>query len=196
MTTTTEPARIATWPLRGAALAAGPLALGALALVLAIEGSGGSTAESARSPLFVAGSVAALLGLTLLTFALVGLRQEVGGLRHGLGRAGWVVALVGSVLAAGGAWTQLFVLPGLAAAAPEIADSGLATVVAGYVVSYLLLGVGWVVVGAYIVRSRAARLGGWLVIAGAVLCIAPPLFGLRWALLAVGISVVALQSRR
>lgn len=195
MTMIAESTQVTSLPLRGAALAAGPTALVALALVLAAEASGDGTADIARTPLGVAASVAALLGLVCLAFALVGLRQRVDSLRVGAGSAGWSLALLGTILAAGGAWVQVFVLPGLAVAAPAVANSGLDTVLAGYLVSYGLLGLGWATVGISLLRARLVRGSAWLIVVGAVVCLAPPLLGVRWFLLAAGVSVVALRLR-
>jgi hypothetical protein len=199
MTATTQSVTVPTGdhlPLRGSALAAGPTAVLSLALVLAVEAGGETTVEIAHSALGVAAGVAGLLGLIFLAFALVGLRQRTARLRKGAGFAGWTLAMFGTIMAAGGAWDQVFLLPGLATAAPEIADSGLDTVLAGYLTSYALLGLGWVLVAVSLIRAGTARAGAWVMLVGAVACLAPPLLGVRWFILAVGVSLVALHTAR
>jgi hypothetical protein len=194
MTTTTRPVRVSTGdhlPFRGVAFAAGPTAVLALALVLVAETSGETMADIAQSPVGVAAGAACLLGLVFLAFALIGLRQRIAGLRQGAGFAGWTVAMIGTIMAAGGAWDQVFLLPGLATAAPDVAESGLDTVLAGYLISYALLGLGWVLVAVPLIRAGIARAGAWVILVGAVACLAPPLLGVRWFILAIGVSLVA-----
>jgi hypothetical protein len=199
MTATTRSVTVPTGnhlPLRGAALVAGPTAVLSLVLVIVAEGSGESMAEIAQSAGGVATGATGLLGLIFLAFALVGLREQTARLRKGPGFAGWVLAMFGTIMAAGGAWDQVFLLPGLATAAPEIADSGLDTVLAGYLTSYALLGLGWVLVAVSLIRAGTARAGAWVMLVGAVACLAPPLLGVRWFILAVGVSLVALHTAR
>ena len=81
-------------------------------------------------------------------------------------------------------------LPGLAGPAPDLATNGIGSVVAGYIASYIVLGVGWLIVGITLLRSGATTKGlAWFLIVGAVLCI-PPL-PVRFVFVAVAVSLMA-----
>jgi hypothetical protein len=87
-----------------------------------------------------------------------------------LGIAGFFLALIGTTLAAGALWSQVFVVPRLA----EVADRGTGSVLAGFLLSFLIFGVGWVVFGAATLRTRVfPRWAAILLIVGAVLAILP-----------------------
>ena len=82
--------------------------------------------------------------------------------------------MVGTTLAAGALWSQVFVVPRLAEAAPEVADEGAGSVLAGFLLSFLLFGVGWAVFGAATLRARVfPRWAVVLLIVGAVVSILP-----------------------
>ena len=127
--------------------------LGVLSLILyLIVGGGGSLSEAATSATFFLPSGAQLLAMLLLPlFGLVALyvRQA-----EALGLAGFFLALIGTTLAASALWSQVFVVPRLAEAAPEIADRGTGSVLAGFLLSFLTFGVGWVVFGVATLRTR------------------------------------------
>jgi hypothetical protein len=192
MTTFTAPATIAGPRFRAAALAAGPTALLALALTIAMIATGDSNAEIAGSPLAVASAVTGLASLILLAIALVGLLNRVDRLRSGAGLVGWVLALTGTIMTAGGQWELVFLLPGLSAAAPEIANSGLSSVTAGYMISFVLLGVGWITVAVMLLRAGVARGAAWAILVGGLLCIAP--LPVRWFLIATGVTIMSLRA--
>ena len=147
--------------------------LGVLSLILyLIVGGGGSLSEAATSATFFIPSGAQLLAMLLLPlFGLVALyvRQA-----EALGLAGFFLALIGTTLAASALWSQVFVVPRLAEAAPEIADRGTGSVLAGFLLSFLTFGVGWVVFGVATLRTRVfPRWAVILLIIGAVLAIPP-----------------------
>jgi hypothetical protein len=177
-------------PLAGATA---PLTALAVALLLvAAASSGGSEAALDASPFAVASSAVLLLALMCMAAASLGLAVQA----HAAGRsaAAPVLAAVGTLLVAGGAWASLFVLPSLASAAPDVLDAGLGGVVVGYVASYAVLALGWASTG--IAALRQGLLPTWLGVvltATAVLTMVPSPEAFR--LLPIGIAVT-LVSRR
>ena len=175
--------------LRPLALATGPatvLAFVLLAVGLVTEGEAGLD----TSPLATASSgllLVALFGLAATALAALVRLRGVG--RSGAGAA---VAVVGTVLVAGGGWAALFVLPALAAEAPEVLDAGLGSVVVGYIASYVVFSVGWVWTGVALLRARLVPtpLGIALAVGGALAFVpAPEAF--RLLLLGVLATLVA-----
>lgn len=175
---------------RPLALAAGPTAVAALALFfVALAVHGDDVGAISRGVLGVTANVLALVSLLLLLVALGRLA-----LRHALHERGLTAVLVagaGTVLAAGGAWAQLVLLPVLAVEAPDVASGGATLLTAGYVVSFLVLGLGWLLVG---LRLRADGTAVGLLLAGAAFAITP--LPTRWFLLAVAVSVLARREER
>ncbi len=149
--------------------------LGVLSLVLyvAVVG-GGRISEAATSAAFFLPSGSQLLAMVLLLVGLVGLFARQVEVFGALGLAGFFLAVVGTALAAGALWSQVFVVPRLAEAAPEVADRGEGSVLAGFLLSFLLFGVGWAVFGAATLRARVfPRWAAVLLIVGAVVSILP-----------------------
>jgi hypothetical protein len=147
---------------------------------------------------FVVANAITLAVLLLLALALVGFYMR-GERRLGmLGHAGFVVALAGVVLAAGGAWDSLFAVPWLAREAPAaLEDPSGGSLLAGFVISYLVLVVGWVLFASASLRARLAPRGASIVlIAGAVLAILPAPTALRLLPLAVGAALVGRAVQR
>lgn len=171
--------------------ASGPLAVVALlTFVASLVATGGDALELATSPFSIAASLTGLAALTALCLGMPALAARHPELRHGVGYAGWVVASIGVVLAAGGQWAQLFVLPGLAEPAPDLATNGIGSVVAGYIASYIVLGIGWILTGVALLRGgNAPKALAWTVIVGALMCI-PPL-PVRFVVVAVAVSLLA-----
>lgn len=149
--------------------------LGVLSLVLYLIVVGGdSLSEAATSATFFLPSGAQLLAMLPLAFGLVALYVRQAESFGALGLAGFFLALIGTTLAAGVLWSQVFVVPRLAEAAPEVVDRGTGSVLAGFLLSFLLLGLGWVVFGAATLRTRVfPRWAVILLIVGAVLAILP-----------------------
>ena len=107
------------------------------------------------------------LGAAALT-ALARLREA------GRGVPGPAIAVVGTVLVAGGGWAALFVLPALAKEAPEVLETGLQSVVVGYIASYVVFTVGWVWTGVTLIRARLVPTWlGVLVAVGGALAFVP-----------------------
>jgi hypothetical protein len=175
--------------LRTLGLVAGPatvVALGLLVAGLVIEGEAGID----TSPLAVASSaflLVALLGIGATAVAVLARLKA-----DDRPTTGAALAVVGTVLVAGGAWAALFVLPGLAKEAPDVLDSGLASVIVGYIASYAVFSVGWVWAAVAMIRARLVPTGlAVLVAVGGVLAFVPSPEASRLLVIAVGTSLVA-----
>jgi hypothetical protein len=135
---------------------------------------------------------AATLGvLLLLAITLVGLHLQAVDRLGRLGQVAFVAALTGTVLAAGGAWDSVFALPYIAQQAPAVLDvptSG--TLLAGFVISYLVLVVGWAVFAVAARRSGViSRVPAVTLALGALVAIVPAPTALRLLPLAVGVAL-------
>jgi uncharacterized membrane protein (DUF485 family) len=177
--------------LRPLATATAPLVVVALALVVAAAATAGSAVES--SPLAIASTallIVALLGTGTTAVAALGRLRAAG--RTG-GAA--MVAVVGTVLVAGGQWAALFVLPALSAHDPDVLSSGaLGSVTVGYVASYAVFALGWIATAVALLRSRAVPTWlGVLLIVGAIASLVPAPEALR--LLIIGVAAT-LAGRR
>jgi hypothetical protein len=156
-----------------AAIASALLALLSFVLYLVIVG-GGRLSEVATSARFFLPSGAQLLAMVLLLIGLVALFARQVEVFGALGLTGFVLALLGTTLAAGAAWSQVFVVPRLAEVAPAVADKGSGSVLAGFLLSFLLFGVGWIVFGVATLRTRTfPRWAVILLIVGAAISILP-----------------------
>jgi hypothetical protein len=156
-----------------AAMSSALLALLSFVLYLLIVG-GARVSEAATSTAFFLPSGAQLLAMALLLIGLVALFGRQAEAFGVLGLTGFVLALLGTTLAAGAAWSQVFVVPRLAEVAPTVADQGTGSVLAGFLLSFLLFGVGWVVFGVATLRTRLfPRWAVILLIVGAVISIVP-----------------------
>jgi hypothetical protein len=175
-------------PWRPAVLAAGPAAIASVALIFAAAAAdGGDPVKMASSGLGIGGNVSALAALVFLGIGLTGLAVRVPTLRHGFGLFAWAVATIGTMLTAGGYWSAVFVQPGLATMAPDAVRDGLPSLTAGFVVSYMAMGLGWILVAVALLRVQLVRVTGWFVILGGLVCFSPLPF--RYLALAVAVSV-------
>jgi hypothetical protein len=96
------------------------------------------------------------------------------------------------VLVAGGGWAALFVLPGLAAEAPDVLESGLPSVVVGYIASYVVFTIGWMGTGVALVRMRLVPTWlGVLVAVGGALAFVPSPEAFRLLVVSIAASLVA-----
>lgn len=143
-----------------------------------------------RFTVAAAGTLAALIALVA---ALVGLYLAQHRRLHALGHAGLLIGFAGTVLAAGGAWDSLFTVPYLAEQAPAVLDvdtSG--SLLAGFVISYLALVLGWVLFAVATLRARVLpRSGSIVMLVGAILAFFPAPTSLRILPLAVGVALCA-----
>ncbi len=149
------------------------LALLSFVLYLVVVG-GDRISEAATSAAFFLPSGAQLLAMALLLIGLVALFVRQAEAFGALGLAGFVFALLGTTLAAGAAWSQVFVVPRLAEVAPAAADQGAGSVLAGFLLSFLVFGVGWLVFGVATLRTRVfPRWAIIVLMVGAVISIIP-----------------------
>jgi hypothetical protein len=175
--------RVAAW--------AGPFAVLSLVLLIAaLAVTGDDIGAVARSPLGVAANAIALLSVGLLLVGLVHLVRASSSLHDQAGGVAALLAGAGTLLLAGGAWSQLVMLPALAVEAPAMANAGHPLVTAGYVGSFLLAGAGWLLVALRVRRDGLVTRGhARLLLAGSLLMIAP--LPSRWFLLALAVTLVA-----
>lgn len=182
------PQHLVGWSAR-AAVAAPLLALFAIAVGAPLYTQDMRTA-AATTRLIVA-NAATLGALLLMTIALVGFHLHAANRLRAPGQVAFLVALIGTVLAAGGAWDSLFALPYLAEQAPEMLDDPTGgTLLAGFVVSYLVLVIGWSTFTIASLRSGVLpRTPAIVSTIGALLALLPAPTALRLLPLAVGVAL-------
>ena len=153
----------------------GSAALALIALVGFFVVVGSKTiSEGAESPAFYLPTGAALLSTVLLGVALIGLYLYQEAHLGTMGVVSFLIALTGTFLAAGAAWTYVFVVPYFAEPAPELIDESSGPVLAGFLLSYAVLALGWVLFG--IATKKAGLLpnkGAIAMIVGAAIAILP-----------------------
>lgn len=116
-----------------------------------------------------------LLGGVLLVGALIGLyagrSEELGA----LGSAGFLIALVGTVLVAGSSWEETFLLPVLARDVPGLVEAGEpALLTVGFTLSFIIFCLGWLLLGVAALRTRSyPRAAAVLLIVGSILAFFP-----------------------
>ena len=175
--------------LRPVGVVAGPAAVLALFLLVGLLVTAGEDGLD-TSPLATASSALLLvahlgLGATAVS-SLARLRDADRGV------AGAAIAVVGTVLVAGGGWAALFVLPALAKQAPGVLDTGLESVVVGYIASYVVFTVGWVWTGATLIRARLVPTWlGVLVAVGGALAFVPAPEAFRLLVISVAGTLLA-----
>jgi hypothetical protein len=157
-------------PLAQVAGAAAVLALGSFVAAMVVVGEDGLE----TSPLATASSallLVAVLGIGATALAALSRLREAS-----RALAGAAVAVVGTVLVAGGTWAALFVMPAIAGEAPEVLDGELAGVVVGYIASYLVFSVGWVWTGVALLRAGLVPtwLGVLTIVAGVAAFVPSP----------------------
>ncbi|MGC0272960.1 hypothetical protein ACO0LV_08195 [Pseudactinotalea sp. Z1739] len=175
---------------RPIAMAAGPLAV---ASIIA-EFSAGNSPEALASTTGIIAAVLALSAVIALLIGLIALHARQADHIPGPGLTGFILATVGAVMTAGGVWSAVFVVPGLAEVAPHVLETGIPSVMAGFVFSYALLGLGGLLYGIATLRGGLMASGSSiLLIVGGVICLAP--LPARYFLLAIAISLIAIRLR-
>lgn len=176
---------------RRSAVAAAPLAIVSVGLIIAAEASG--TMGSMAGPLPIAAGAVGLAATCALLLALVGVHLTTRHTMGGRGGAAMAVALVGAGLVVGAAWSTAIVAPAFDASFPGLLTEPLTAVVAGYVASHAVLGLG-TLVWAVIARRTGAVTPrtGTVLIVGGLLCITP--LPARFILIAIGLALAVRQS--
>jgi hypothetical protein len=157
------------WSGLAAILAAGLLSIGAL-LSLATESE--NLSVSATTPSYAFSSLLYLLGGVLLLIGLVGLYIRQSGPSGILGLVAFLVAFLGTALAVGATWAELFVAPALAVEAPRVLDAEPTGMLAlGFTLTFVVfLPLGWLLFGVASFRARIyPRAAAILLMVGAVI---------------------------
>jgi len=175
--------------LRPVGVVAGPAAV--LALLLLVGGLVTAGEDGLdTSPLATASSALLLVALLGLGATAVSSLARLRDADRGV--AGAAIAVVGTVLVAGGGWAALFVLPALAKQAPGVLDTGLESVVVGYIASYVVFTVGWVWTGVTLIRAALVPTAlGVLVAVGGALAFVPAPEAFRLLVVSVAASLLA-----
>lgn len=174
----------------GAAL----LAIAALIGFVTIVGSD-KIADAARDWTFYVPATFALGSAVLLAIGLAGLYLHQEARLGTFGAAAFVLALGGTILAAGGQWTYVFVVPHFAGVAPGLVNESSGSVLAGFVLSYAVLALGWIAFG--LATLRAAVFPRWaalLIVAGAAIAFLP--LPSRTLILAIAVGLLGVRLLR
>lgn len=120
--------------------------------------------------MYLIGAVLLLIGLVCLYVS----QSEEAGV---LGLIGFLISFSGTVLLAGTLWFELFITPALASEAPRLAEAELGLV--GFVLTFLLVVVGWFLFGLATLRARLyPRWSAMLLLVGVIVSFLPvPLSG-------------------
>lgn len=171
---------------RPIAMASGPLAIASIIT----EFSVGSSPAAMASTAGITAAILALLAVLALLIGVIGIYAAQASELPGPGLTGLLLTMVGAVLTAGGVWSSVFVVPGLAEAAPSVLETGLPSVVAGFIASYTMLGIGGLLFGTSVLKAgNLPRASAVLLIVGGVVCLAP--LPARYFLLAVAVSLAS-----
>ncbi len=161
-----------------------------LSLIVDLE----STESAATAP-YVIVFLLYLLGAVLLLLGLVGLYTSQSEAAGVLGLLGFLVAFLGTALVSGALWFELFITPSLATEAPELAEAELG--LAGFILSFLSVIVGWILFGVATLRARVyPRPAAVLLIVGAVVSFVPiPLSGVFLSVAVAWLGLVLFTGR-
>ena len=148
--------------------------------------------ESAGGARFALATATSLAVLVLLAIALVALwrRQES---QFGTGgHAAFALALAGTMLAAGGAWDQVFTVPWLHDEARTVLEGGsTGSLAAGFFLSFALFAAGWIAFAVATLRAHVLpRAAAIVTLVGAVLAFLPAPTALRLLVLSVGTALL------
>lgn len=187
--TMTAPAGPADWSRRAAVAA--PL-LGVFAIGVGAPLYADDLADAAATGRFALAAATSLAVILLLVLTLLAVHARQAPALGKLGRGSFVVALLGTVMAAGGAWDSAFAVPFLADEAPAALDAGSAgSLLAGYLLSYLAFAAGWALYAIATLRARVlSGAGAYVVLGGAVFAILPSPTAIRVLPLAIGAALL------
>ncbi len=126
---------------------------------LLMESFGGEQpfSEAATTTSFALTSLLSLLAAVLILFGLMGLHLRQSEVEGVLGLLGFLLAFLGTALVVGVTWTLFFVAPSVAVEAPEFLDAEQVAgpVDTGFMISFIVLAVGWALFGVGALVSRA-----------------------------------------
>ena len=177
-----------------AGIASLAFALAALVGFLVSVGSD-EISDAAGSAGFYFAASCALASLLLLPLALLGLWLAQRDLMTSFGTSAFAAALLGTMLAIGASWTYVFVVPHFADTAPELVNEGSGVLLAGFLISYAALALGWVAFGVATLRTRVfPRWAALLLIVGGALAILP--MPSRTLVLALALALLGIQLLR
>lgn len=169
------------------AISSAPLGIISVGLAIAAEVSG--TMQTMASPLGVAASITSIAATTALLLALVWAHLQTRVAMAGRGGAAMALAVAGAGLTIGAAWS---LVPAAAfdARFPGLLTEPLPAVLAGYILSHTVLGVGVLLWAVAARRAGAIPRGvGTLLIVAGLICIAP--LPARYVVVSIGIALLA-----
>jgi hypothetical protein len=146
---------------------------------------GVEVAETAATGAFFVQQLLFLLGTVLILFGLFGLYDSQSEATGILGLVGFLIAFLGTALAAGAGWAQAFISPRIAELAPrllEVPNFAFPLLFAVFAVGWLLFGIATLRAGVY---PRAAAI---LLIVGAVLTFVAFLLPASAFVLGIGVA--------
>jgi hypothetical protein len=138
----------------------GPVAVFAAALIIASQGLHLALGlamgpQPADNVLHSVKYVVALVATIALLFALTGLYLRQAHAAGTLGLVGYVVAFIGTVLVAGDWWFESFIVPQIAAVAPEVMTGAITgSMVVGAAATFGLFALGWTIFGIATFRAN------------------------------------------
>jgi len=123
----------------------------------------------------VINGVVALIAAVLLVFVVIALYAQRGDGGGRLRTVAYTVTLAGTVLLAGDYWFEAFIVPYLADVAPTVlgGDPG-GIVLGGVVASFIVYGVGWLLLGIASYRDRSLPRAPVILVTAAAVLGAPP----------------------
>jgi hypothetical protein len=153
-----------------AALVGGVLVVVYDVLDAALFPGGQGSGAMATSSWFIV-QILSLVGLVLITLGLVGLYARQVEQGETLGLVAFLVAFIGTVMVSGSVWSEAFIGPVVAEAAPELVGANPSGVVAaGIILTFGLFALGWLLFGLASLRAGVLPRGAALLLmVGAVL---------------------------
>ena len=182
------------WGARAAVAA--PI-LGVFSIAAGIPILTADMSEAGGSARWLLATGAALAVLILLAIALLGLYRAQETALSRFGHASALLALAGTMLAAGGAWDTFVTVSYLADVAPAVLDRSTdGALLAGYIVSYLAFSIGWACFAVATLRAGVLSRGPSIaLLVGAVLAFVPAPTAMRTLVLAVAVALLATRRR-